>query len=68
MSVSGCAQSVGGGLWGERVYPLMPPQLAILQVRVSRLPPMPTLLRTCPEASSHLRENLVLPHHLVSDR
>lgn len=66
--MSGCAQSVGGGLWGERVYPLMPPQLAILQVRVSRLPPMPTLLRTCPEASSHLRENLVLPHHLVSDR
>lgn len=58
---------MGGGLWGERVYPLMP-QLAILQFRVSRLPPVPTLLRTCPEARSHLKESLVLPYHLVNDR
>lgn len=68
MSVPGYAQSVGRGLWGERVYPLMPPQLAILQFRVSRLPPVPNLLRTCPEAKSHLKESLVLPYHLVSDR
>lgn len=67
MSVPRCAQPVGGGLWGERVYPLMP-QLAILQFRVSRLLPVPTLLRTCPEARSHLKESLVLPYHLVNDR
>lgn len=68
--MSGCAQSVGGGAVGERVYPLMPPQLAILQViSLSRLPPMAHLPQDLPQSQlSPLRENLVLPHHLVSDR